>query len=129
MASPAIIDRDGAALEARFGARLGPEVVRRRLALEHAHEAHRLARARRPFPLETWHKTPALIRAGLRLTGLAGRARRNARALAVRRNAVMLRRLPRAFDGYTILQLSDLHIDLEADFADHLIAHVQPLAC
>src|SRR4051794_32356641 len=132
MHSPGIRDPESAApadLEAQLGTRLGAEFVRRRLALEQAHEARRLARAARPFPLESWHKTPALIRAGLRLTGLAGRAHRNSRALAVRENAVTLARLPRAFDGATILQLSDLHIDLEPDFADHLSAHLRPLAC
>jgi predicted MPP superfamily phosphohydrolase len=124
-----VLDDLEAATRAALEARLGAAVVRRRLALEHAHETRRRARAARMFPLENWHKTPALIRAGLRLSGLAGRTRRNARALAVRHNPVTLPRLPRAFDGYTIMQLSDLHIDLEPDFVDHLIAHVHALAC
>src|SRR6185369_16428062 len=114
-----------ARLEPRFGA----VAVRRRLALEAAHEARRLSQASRPLPLETWHKTPGLIRAALRLSGLAGRARANTRALRLRENAVSLARLPAAFDGYTILHLSDLHIDLEPDFVEHLIAQVRPLTC
>jgi len=123
------ISTDEAAALARLEPRFGVETVRRRLALEAAHEARRLSQAVRPLPLETWHKTPALIRAALRASGLAGRARVNTRALRVRENAVTLPRLPAAFGGYTILQLSDLHIDIEPDFADHLIAHVRPLAC
>ncbi len=66
---PEISAEDAAAL-ARLEPRFGAAAVHRRLALEAAHEARRLAQAARPLPLETWHKTPALIRAALRLSGL-----------------------------------------------------------
>lgn len=126
-------DRAGAHALARLEARLGPEAARRRLTLERAHEVRRLAQARRPFPLggglRGWHKTPALVRAALRLAGLYGRARRNARAPVVRTHDVPLPHLPAALDGLAILHLSDLHIDIAPDMADALIDAVRPLAC
>src|SRR3954468_502148 len=51
-----------------LAARLGAETVRRRLALEQAHEARRLAPRR--LSLQHWHRAPALIRVCLRLSGL-----------------------------------------------------------
>lgn len=92
-------------LEARFG----PLQARQRLALEDAHEARRRrSGALRP---RRWYLSPALIRAALGAAGLYRRALRNAEAIEVRRHPVVSARLPAAFDGFRILQLSDLHID------------------
>ena len=91
-------------LETRFG-RIE---TRRRLAIEDAHEARRQRRALRP---RRWYLSPALIRASLGAAGLYRRAQRNAEAIEVRRHPVSSPRLAAAFDGFTILQLSDLHID------------------
>jgi predicted MPP superfamily phosphohydrolase len=52
---------------------------------------------------------------------LHGRGRRNARKLAVRHNHITIRGLPAAFNDYTILQISDLHIDMAPDFPHVLI--------
>jgi hypothetical protein len=40
-------------------------------------------------------------------------------------NDVRLAALPAAFDGYTILHLSDLHLDMSEDFVDALIERVR----
>jgi predicted MPP superfamily phosphohydrolase len=50
----------------------------------------------------------------LRLTGLYRRAQRNAADVRIRRNMLHFPRLPQPFDGYTILQISDLHVDISA---------------
>ncbi len=59
--------------------------------------------------------------AALQWTGLHGRGMRNALDLRLTRIEIALPGLPAAFDGYTILQMSDLHadgpIDLEASVA------------
>jgi predicted MPP superfamily phosphohydrolase len=52
---------------------------------------------------------------------LHGRGRRNARKLAVRHNQITVSGLPAAFNDYTILQISDLHIDMAPDFPHVLI--------
>ena len=67
------------------------------------------------------------IRTSLRLCGLLGHARRNARRVVVRRNEVALPHLPAAFDGFTLLHLSDLHIDAAPDFPSVLIEAVRSL--
>jgi predicted MPP superfamily phosphohydrolase len=58
-----------------------------------------------------------LIRGVLRLSLLHRRGRRNARAIRLRRNEVILSRLPKAFDGYRLLQITDVHLDMADDMA------------
>jgi predicted MPP superfamily phosphohydrolase len=119
--SPTASDHAGLAL---LEARLGYEGLRRRLQRERDYE-RRVVRNNRYFlHLESWR---GLIRGSARLAGLHGRGRRNARALELRRNELCLRHLPAAFDGFTLLQLSDLHLDLNADIVDTLIERVRPL--
>jgi uncharacterized protein len=48
---------------------------------------------------------------GLKVTGLHARGMRNAGDTQVNRFEIALDDLPAAFDGYTILHMSDLHID------------------
>jgi len=61
------------------------------------------------FHPENWYSTHSLIKFCLRLSGLYQRGVRNARRIQVRHNSVHLPLLPGAFEGYTILHLSDLH--------------------
>ena len=68
-----------------------------------------------------------MIRLGLKLTGLYGRGRRNALGTVVRRNRVEIPGLAPAFDGFTILHLSDLHLDINPDMAGAIAAAVAPL--
>ena len=56
---------------------------------------------------------------------LHGRARRNARLIEIRHNPIKLPRLPAAFEGFTLLQISDLHLDMAADFPHALIEAVR----
>lgn len=65
-----------------------------------------------------------VARVALAMTGLARRGREN--ALAVRLNTIRfaLPELPEAFDGYRILQLSDLHLDIHNELAGRLAAAV-----
>ncbi|HTT78166.1 MAG TPA: metallophosphoesterase [Stellaceae bacterium] len=88
----------------------------RRLGL-HAHRRLRIeadlelrARARRfdLLQLDSWRP---VLRAGLKLSGLYWRARRNAARIEIHENIVRSPRLPAAFDGFTILHISDLHVD------------------
>jgi predicted MPP superfamily phosphohydrolase len=48
----------------------------------------------------------------LKLTGLYWRGVRNAQRIQVKRNYVAFKRLPRRFDGFTVLHISDLHVDM-----------------
>jgi predicted MPP superfamily phosphohydrolase len=94
-------------LEERFGHRY----VRQRLGIEDDHEA-RAATGRRAHQSRRWYLSPALVRRTLKLCGLYWRASRNAERIQIRRNPIVLARLPAALDRYTILQISDLHVDI-----------------
>jgi predicted MPP superfamily phosphohydrolase len=68
-----------------------------------------------------------LIRAALTLAGLHGRGRRNVLDIRLRTNDVTLSLLPPAFDGYTLLHLSDLHLDMSEVYLQRLIERVRGL--
>jgi predicted MPP superfamily phosphohydrolase len=74
------------------------------------------------LPLDT------LVSFALRATGLAKRARANYLAPRVVERHWRLPRLPTAFAGFRLLQLSDLHLDLDSEFAPALIEKMRGLA-
>lgn len=113
---------------ALLAARIGGGHVEHRLRLEAAHEQRLQRLLPGFFHVESAFSVHAVIRGGLRLAGLYRRARRNARRLACRENEVRLPGLPRALDGYRLLQISDPHVDFDPDFPEQLIACVRGLA-
>lgn len=126
MRTPDLTADEKAAL-AELEPRLGHLHVRQRLGLERDYEAHVFRRGTHFFHLENWYSVHSLIRAGLWLVGLHGRGQRNALAIELRENDLPIANLPEPFDGYTILHLSDLHIDINGAFADALVERVRPL--
>lgn len=120
-----------AELVTRLEARLGRVHARQRLGIETEHEDHLFRTRRRGvgtfFHPENWYSVHAVIRNCLRITGLYDRAQQNARRIRVVENLVRFRRLPRAFDGFRILHLSDLHIDVSEALAHAIIEAVRPL--
>src|ERR1700760_2175579 len=52
------------------------------------------------------------LRNALKLTGLYWREKRNAKTPTIRHNTVLSARLPTAFDGFTVLHISDMHVDM-----------------
>ncbi len=107
--------------------RIGRTHLRHRLALEGEHEAHVFRRGTHFFHLENWFSVHALMRATLTLVGLHGRGRRNALRIQLCEQELALPSLPRSFDGYTLLHLSDLHLDVGEVFVDSLIDRVRGL--
>src|SRR4051794_34572519 len=92
--------------------RIGLEHVERRLKIEADHETQLFGQGLLYFNLENWRLAPRLITWGLKLSGLYQRARRNADEIVLRRTSLPFSNLPSAFDGFTILHLSDLHADI-----------------
>jgi uncharacterized protein len=92
--------------------RLGRLHARLRLGIEADHEAQVFGQGVNYFHIENLTSAHLAIRACLRLTGLYHRGWRNAAKIEVRRNHVKSTKIPKAFDGYIILQLSDLHVDM-----------------
>lgn len=58
------------------------------------------------------HIVEALVPVALRTCGLSARGQRNARQIEIVGNEVRIPKLPKVFDGFTILHLSDLHADI-----------------
>ncbi len=91
--------------------RLGPRAWARRLRLE-------AGASRKPavtFGERILHAAPvypALV-AALTASGLMPRARREFASLRVERTTVFLPNLPPSFEGFRILQISDLHLDVD----------------
>jgi predicted MPP superfamily phosphohydrolase len=108
-------------------ARIGRAHLRHRLGLEGEHEARVFRKGTHFFHLENWFSIHALLRVVLTLLGLRGRGRRNVLRIHLRRNDITLPSLPPAFDDYTLLHLSDLHLDLSEAFLARLIERVQGL--
>src|SRR5262249_29993594 len=92
--------------------RLGTVYARQRLGIEVDHEAQVFGQGLNFFHPENWYATAALIRIGLKMTGLYWRGRRNAEQVRVRHNDIVLNALPSGFDGYTLLHISDPHADM-----------------
>ena len=101
--------------------RLGPLHARKRLGIETDHEAQAFGQGLIFFHWENLYSAPAIIRNTLKLTGLYWRARRNAERIIVKRNEVRSAALPSLFDGYKILHISDMHVDMNEAAMQHLI--------
>lgn len=92
--------------------RLGRLHAKLRLGIEDDHEGRVFGQGLNFFHPENWYFSPTVIRGALKLSGLYGRARRNAENVQIRHHDMVMPELPPAFDGFTILQISDLHVDM-----------------
>ncbi len=101
--------------------RIGDLHLKRRIGIEKDYEAHIFGHGRNWFHIENWYSIHSVIRNVLRCVGLHSRGRRNALDIRVRRNDVVLPALPEAFENYTILHLSDLHLDINGKTPQALI--------
>ncbi len=73
---------------------IGSEHVERRLKIEVEHEAQLFGQGLIFFNLENWYAAPWIVRTALKLTGLYGRARRNADHVVVKKHSVAFANLP-----------------------------------
>src|SRR5664280_2182899 len=92
--------------------RLGPLRARQRLGIERDHEAQIFGHGLISFHIENWYPVHSVIRNALKLTGLYRRGRKNAERVQVRHNDISSKALPSRFNGFTLLQISDLHVDI-----------------
>jgi len=124
-ASPGVIvDRESVELR-RLEKRIGRVHLRQRLGIEADHATQVFGRGRTFFHIENWYSIHALIRLTLRGLGLYRRGLRNATDIQIRRNEVVIPRLPEAFDGFTLLHLSDLHLDADPAYPTALIERLR----
>jgi uncharacterized protein len=99
-------------IDERLEKRLGRLHARLRLGIEADHEAHVFGQGINYFHIENLPRSHVAIRLCLKLAGVYGRGHRNAAQIELRRHDVTSSRIPKAFDGFTILQLSDLHVEM-----------------
>ncbi len=105
--------------------RLGRLHAKLRLGIEADHEAQVFGQGINYFHIENLKLSHFAIRACLRLTGLYGRGQSNAARIQIKQNYIRSNRIPKAFHGYTILQLSDLHVDMSEDAVERLVTILQ----
>jgi len=101
--------------------RLGPLHARQRLGIERDHEAQVFGQGLTFFHLENSSWAEWIIRNVLKATGLYWRARKNAERILVKRNDMRFKTLPPLFEGFTILHISDLHVDMNEVAMNRLI--------
>lgn len=112
-----------------LAARMGRKTLERRILKQaglwarEIHQGEGILKMERHLPLH------GLIELAFKMTGLWGRARRNVLDLRLETNHVTLPGLPRAFDGFRILQLADLHCDLEPALVDVVLQKLRGLSC
>ena len=96
--------------------------MQQRLGIEKDHEAQVFGQGINFFHIENLVLSRVLIRAALMTTGLYRRGIRNAAKVDIRHNRIELPNLPKAFDGFTIVQLSDLHVEMSEAAMECVIA-------
>ena len=99
-------------IDERLEKRLGRLHARLRLGIEADHEAQVFGQGINYFHIENLPPSHVGIRLCLKLAGFCGRGQTNAAQIELRRHDVTSSRIPKAFDGFTILQLSDLHVEM-----------------
>lgn len=99
-------------------ARLGSELAEKRLRREQFLWRHdRAGRIKGDF-------VRGIVTAGLCAAGLWRRARREFLDIRVVENVVRLPALPRAFDGYRLLQITDLHSDIDPALVERVLGAI-----
>lgn len=100
--------------------RSGRTYARQRLGIERDHEERMFRKGSNFFQAEKWYTAPWLIRNILRATGLYRRAKRNAGRVIVRENIIRSHKIPASFHGYSILHITDMHVDISEGAMDRL---------
>ncbi|MGH7123614.1 MAG: metallophosphoesterase [Stellaceae bacterium] len=109
--------------------RLGRLHARQRLGIETDHEARVFGGGLNFFHIENWYSAHSVIRTALKLSGLYWRGRRNAERIELRHNRVRLPTVPTAFEGFTILHISDMHVEMNPGAMRSLCGLLEGLRC
>lgn len=107
--------------------RMGRDVLEKRIRKQAGLWARSVHQGRGIFRLEGFLPLDDFIALGLKLTGMADSGRRNYLDVQMVHHAFVLPDLPPEFEGFRLLQLSDLHCDLDPDLVDVVIGKLSGL--
>jgi len=93
--------------------RIGEEKSLRRLHLEERLRRRKVAQGLGPFALERFFSVNAVISTAVAACGLREAGLQNILDLRIEEHEVMISGLSKAFEGFRLLQLADLHCDLD----------------
>ena len=111
----------------RLESRLGRMHAKQRLGIEDDHDRHVFGHGLNFFHIENWYSIHSVIRNALKLSGLYWRGRSNCKRIQVRQNHIYSSELPSEFEGYTILHISDMHVDINPEVMTRLIEILQDI--
>ncbi len=109
----------------RLAARLGPSLFRRRIHRQANLVANLAHQAEGPLVVERFMPVDRILEICLGLAGLKERGRANCLDVRIVTRDQTVPGLPAAFDGFRLLQLTDLHLDLVPGFADVVIDRIR----
>ena len=107
--------------------RLGPEKAARRLNLELGIAQRMRSGAKKPFSVRRYLSVKHLARLGIKLSGMTDRGVRNLLDIRIVKNEVLLPELPASFEGFRILQLTDLHCDIHPELMESIRRKMQEI--
>lgn len=105
----------------RLEQRLGRLYANQRLGIETDHEAQIFGQGLNFFHIENWYSIHSIIRGVFKLSGLYWRGVRNAQRVEVKHTDLRFKSLPPEFEGFTVLHISDLHVDMNQVAMQRLI--------
>ncbi len=105
--------------------RMGHDLLERRILKQAGLWAREVHQGRGLFKLEGLVPMDDVILFLLKIAGLAETGRKNFLDVRILENAVFLPAMPAAFEGFRLLQLSDLHCDLDPALIDVVIQRLQ----
>lgn len=106
---------------------MGADNAKSRIAIEESHVAQIFGQGRNFFHIENWYSVHSIIKNCLRLCFMYGKGQRNARNIQVRYNHIQLSNLHSDLIGFTILHLSDLHLDMDKQATLALIEQIRSI--
>jgi len=105
--------------------RIGRLHLKQRLGIERDSESRVFGQGLNFFHIENWYSVHSLMRTVLKATALYGRGKRNALDIRIRHHEVTIPGLPTELNGYTLLQLSDVHLDMNRGITAAIIKQLQ----
>ncbi len=104
-----------------LAARLGPDLLRRRLHAQADLRARLVHQGEGPLAVERVIPVDRIITKVLAISGFAARGRANCLDIRTVIREQPLATLPPAFDGFRLLHITDLHLDCVEGFTDRLV--------